>query len=555
MTDATAVQKQVMWNRLLAIVEEQAQTLVRTAFSTAAREAGDISAGIFDAQGRMIGQAVTGTPGHVNSMALSVGHFLEAYPPETMRDGDIFICNDPWKGTGHLPDITVVTPVFLSGRLVALFACTTHVVDIGGIGPSPDGKQVYHEGFWIPIMPLAREGVFDETLMKLLKQNVREPIQIEGDIYALAACNDTGGRRLREMMRENSLETLEKLSEFIIGNTETAMRAAIADLPEGIYKNTMTIDGFEEPIDLVATLSVKDSEIVVDYEGTSPASDFGINCALCYTIAYTVFGVKCVVAPSIPNNAGSLGAVVVRAPQGSIVNAQPPSAVMSRATIGHMLPDVVFGCLHKMKKSIVPAEGASSLWSVRLGAGRGMTSRAKKDAAEQSTFMVTTFHCGGAGARPQLDGLSATPFPSGVKNVPVEITESITPLVVWQKELIQDSGGCGKFRGGLGQRMVIGSREDAPFTLFASFDRIHYPPRGREGGKNGALGSVEFLNTGETRPGKGSQEVPAGEKLVLSMPGGGGYGRPEERDPEAVRRDVRAGYVSTEQAVSGYGMS
>ncbi|MCG8542682.1 MAG: hydantoinase B/oxoprolinase family protein, partial [Alphaproteobacteria bacterium] len=202
------IHHQVMWNRLLSVVEEQAQTLVRTAFSTSTREAGDVSAGVFDLDGQMLAQAVTGTPGHINSMARAVIHFLDVFPSETMKDGDVYITNDPWKGTGHLHDLTIVSPTFKDGRMVALFACTSHVVDIGGIGLAPDGKQIYHEGLFIPIMPLAREGVMDEWLLKLIRSNVREPIQVEGDVYALAACNETGSRRLLNMMQEYDLADL-----------------------------------------------------------------------------------------------------------------------------------------------------------------------------------------------------------------------------------------------------------------------------------------------------------------------------------------------------------
>src|SRR5919202_5333486 len=202
------IEIQVLWNRLLSVVEEQAQTLVRTAFSTAAREAGDISAGVFDTRGRMLAQAVTGTPGHINSMARAVVHFLDAFPAATLKDGDVLITNDPWKGTGHLFDLTVVTPVFKAGRLVALFAATNHVVDIGGIGQSPEGRQIYHEGLQIPLMRLARGGRMNEDLLGIVRANVREPVQVVGDIYALVACNQTGGRRLIEMMRELGLADL-----------------------------------------------------------------------------------------------------------------------------------------------------------------------------------------------------------------------------------------------------------------------------------------------------------------------------------------------------------
>ena len=544
------IRNQVMWNRLISVVEEQAQTLVRTAFSTSTREAGDVSAGVFDYQGRMLAQAVTGTPGHVNSMARSVVHFLDVFPSQTMRDGDVYITNDPWKGTGHLHDLTVVSPTFRNGKLVALFACTSHLVDIGGIGLAPDGKQIYHEGLFLPIMPLAREGRMEEWLLNLIRANVREPVQVEGDIYALAACNETGSKRLIAMMDEYDLDALDDLGVYIFEQSRNAMTAAIAELPKGTWKSSMRIDGYDKPIDLCASLTIGDDAIVVDFDGSSGTSDRGINCPMCYTEAYTAFGVKCVVAPRIPNNAGSLEAIKVTAPENTIVNAPHPCAVVARSTIGHMLPDVVYGCMHQALPNRVPAEGTSNLWNLKLGAGHGITG-SQGDGA--TAFMATTFHSGGAGARPAQDGLSATPFPSGVRNVPVEITEAITPIVIWRKDYRTDSGGAGKQRGGLGQTMVVSNREPSPFGIFASFERVVFPARGRDGGGAGAKGVVS-LESGTVLKNKGFQIIPAKDRLIVEMPGGGGYGDPRTRDAKRVADDVLNGLVTVEQARDDYGV-
>ena len=539
------IRYQVMWDRLTTIVEEQARTLIRTGFSVSTREAGDVSAGVFDLQGRMLAQAVTGTPGHINSMALSVGHFIEKFPIKKMKEGDVFLTNDPWKGTGHLHDIVVVTPTFKNGRVVALFACTTHVVDIGGIGMAPDGKQIYHEGLYIPLMYLFKAGRLNETLIDFVHYNCRESKQVEGDIYALANCNDVGSDRLRAMMVQYKIEDLNELAETIIESTRNAMRAAISKLPITTTTNTMKIDGYDEEIVLKAKLSVVNDTIVIDYEGSSPISDFGINVPKCYTDAYTSFGVKCVVAPEVPNNAGSLAHIIVKAPEGCILNAPHPCAVVARSSIGHMLPDVVFGCLHKLLSGRVPAEGTSCLWNLRLGAGHGITTRDPNTKLENTTFTAMSFHSGGAGARPNKDGLSATPFPSGVRNVPVEVLEAITPIVIWRKELRQNSGGAGQFRGGLGQRMVVGNREKAEFAIFGTFDRVKNPARGRDGGKPGATGSLT-LTSGKKLKGMGRQVIPMGEELIIEMPGGGGYGNPKSRDRKKIMEDIRAGLVSAD---------
>jgi N-methylhydantoinase B len=399
-------------------------------------------------------------------------------------------------------------------------------------------------------MPLAVGGEMNAWLLNLIRSNVREPVQVEGDIYALAACNDTGARRLFDMMDEYELDDLDALGTHIIEQSRTAITAAINKLPQGSWQHAMRIDGFESPIDLVAELTISNGIIQVDYTGSSGTSDFGINCPMCYTEAYTAFGVKCVVAPDIPNNAGTLDAIAVSAPDNTIVNAPHPCAVVARSTIGHMLPDVVFGCLHQALPDRVPAEGTSNLWNIKLGAGHGITERSE---AETTTFMLMSFHSGGAGARPSLDGLSATPYPSGVRNVPVEISEAITPIVVWRKELRTDSGGAGAQRGGLGQIMEITSREDAPFGIFASFERVLFPARGRDGAGSGATGELR-LGSGENLRNKGFQTIPARERLIIEMPGGGGFGDPMERAPDAVAQDVRHGLVSAEAAMREYGV-
>ena len=541
---------QIMWNRLLSVVEEQAQTLVRTAFSTSAREAGDISAGVFDLGGRMLAQAVTGTPGHINTMAASVGHFLQVFPVAEMQPGDVYITNDPWKGTGHLYDLVVVSPTFLDGRIVALFACTSHLVDMGGVGQTPEGRQIWHEGLFIPLLRLVRGGEMNQDLLAMIRANVREPVQVVGDVYALIACNEIGSRRLVSMLREFRLDALDGLAEEIITRSRRAMTEAIAKLPKGTWTNSMRIDGYEAPLDLVASVTIAADTIHVDYAGTSGMSTYAINCPLCYTEAYTTFGINCVVAPSIPNNAGTLNAVKVTAPAGTIVSATYPAAVYARSSIGHMMPDVVYGALEQAIPGRVPAEGTSNLWSLKMVAGHGLTGVGPRSGRQ---FMVMSFHSGGAGARPRQDGLSATPFPSGVRNVPVEATEAITPLVIWRKELRQDSAGAGRYRGGLGQVMEVSSREDAAFGLFAGFERVKFPARGRNGGGPGQCGALSLKSGIELKP-KGLQIVPPGERLVIEMPGGGGMGPAAERDPAAVRRDVRLGYLSAAAAKRDYGV-
>ena len=395
------IQNQIMWNRLIAIVEEQAQTLIRTAFSTSAREAGDLSAGVFDTQGRMLAQAVTGTPGHVNAMAASVGFFLDKYPAHTMSPGDVYVTNDPWLGTGHLHDFTMVTPTFYQGKAVGLFASTTHVVDVGGIGFGADGRQVYDEGLYLPILPLAKAGKMDEAILEIVRSNVREPIQVEGDLYSLTACNEIGCRRLVEMMDEFGLDNLDELGQYMVEHSHQAMLDEIAKLPKGTYHNSMRVDGYDKPLDLVAALTIADDGIYVDFAGSTGVSNKGINVPITYTQAYASFGVRCLVGPTVPNNAGSLAAVKVTAPEGTILNAPHPCAVAARHITGQMLPDVVMGCLHKAVADRAPAEGTSCLWNPALMGGHGLVP--DEDFGDATPFAVGLFHTGGAGARPHKD--------------------------------------------------------------------------------------------------------------------------------------------------------
>ena len=347
MKKASRVELQIMWNRLLAVVEEQAQVLLHTAFSPIVRECGDISAGIFDRHGRMLAQAVTGTPGHINTMAESVRYFIDAFTPETMAPGDVFLTNDPWLASGHLNDFMLVEPAFLDDVLVGFVACTSHLIDLGGLGMGPEGSDVFDEGLLVPPCRLVERGDANELLIALIKANSRSPVENEGDIYALIACCDVGATRLSSMMREFGLSSLEALSSYVIDTSRRATHAAIAQVPNGTYRSRMHIDGYDFPIELSATLHVGDHDMLLDLDGSSPCSRFGINVPLNYTTAYSVFGIRCIVSPEVPNNAGSLAPFRVTAPLGCIVNAPRPAPVAMRHTIGQLMPDLVLGCLHQ----------------------------------------------------------------------------------------------------------------------------------------------------------------------------------------------------------------
>ena len=538
---ADVLHNQVMWNRLISVVEEQALALIRTAFSTSVREAGDLSAGVFDPEGRMIAQAVTGTPGHVNTMAAAVRHFIADIGPERIYPGDAYITNDPWKGTGHLHDITVCTPVFrpIDGddTLIGFFASTAHVVDVGGRGYGPDAKEVYEEGINIPIMKWVDRGRLNQDLINILKVNVRESDQVVGDIHGLAASNETGRRRLLQMLDEFDLEDLGSLAEFVFDRTASATLQAIAAVENGVYTNEMIVDGYGEPVTLAVAITVGDDGMHADFTGTSPVCPFGINVPLGYAHAYFTYGMLVALAPELPNNFASLDVFSVSAPDGVILNAKHPDPVSVRHVLGHFVTDLCLGAMAKALPDRVPAEGAGALWNFQASA------RSADATDPRPPVEILMFNSGGTGARPRLDGLTSTAFPSGVRTMSVEATEQVGPIVIWRKEIRPDSGGVGEQRGGLGQVIEVGPTEGYQFDFSAMFDRIEHPARGRFGGGNGAPGKV-YLDDGSPFAGKGRQVVPEGKRLVMELPGGGGFGNPDDRDEAAIANDHLQGYVS-----------
>lgn len=545
MSNLGATRLQVLWNRLLAIVEEQAQALIRAAFSPIVRECGDISAGIFDLQGRMLAQAVTGTPGHINTMAEAVKFLRARFPLQEMKPGDIYVTNDPWIASGHLNDFLLLMPAFREGRVVGFTACTSHLVDLGGLGMGPEGSDIFDEGLLVPPCKLADDGEINGLLLEIIKANSREPIANEGDLYALMACCDVGARRLVDMMTEFQLDSLDPLANHIIETSRRGALAALADLPHGNYRNELKVDGYESEITLCAELRIGADKAVLDLSGTSGCSRKGINVPLNYATAYSVFALRCLIGPEIPNNAGSLAPFEVTAPMNCILNAQAPAPVAMRHTLGQLMPDLVYGCLHQALPDRVPAEGASCMYDLplrhapeaALGGGR--------------LFALELAHNGGTGARPSKDGLSATAFPSGVWGSQVEITESVAPVLVTRRELRQDSGGAGRFRGGLGQRIELRSADGQPFLVFLSVERVKHPARGRAGGGNGAPGRIR-VDDGAELPGKGEVRIEPGQTLVFETPGGGGFGDPETRPQVLIRKDLAEGLVSQEAAEELY---
>jgi len=533
-----SVQIKIMWNRLITILEEQAKTLIRTSFTSILADSEDLSAGLFDTKGNMIAQANTGTPGHINTMAIGVKHFLEKFPPHSLKPGDVLIGNNAYEISGHLLDLTIVTPVFYHDDLVGFFASTCHTADIGGRGYNPEADSIFEEGLQIPYMKYYEQGKLNETLQSIIAMNVRAPYEVLGDLKAQVLANEVARNRLVEMMEEFEIGEIDTLGEEIMDRSEKGMRQAISMVPDGVYENEIFTDGFDERIKLKCTVTVAGDEITVDYKGSSPASSKGINVSLYYVTAYTTYVLKAAIASNIPNNEGSFRPVQVTAPKGSIVNAKPPVPTAARHVIGHFAPECVLGALSQAIPDRTIAEGASSVWSLPIS-GEG--------------FTTTPFTAGGMGARPNKDGLSATAFPSGIRGVPIEIIETTSPVVFHQKELREDSGGAGKFRGGLGQTIEFSVRTNKPWTFASMIDRLNNGAKGLQGGMCGAKAEA-YINGKKATHSKAMYKLNPDAVIKLQLPGGGGYGNAAERDHSLIDNDVKNGYITPEAALKDYGV-
>ncbi len=535
---------EVLWNRLLSIANEQQVALMRTAFSTIVRESQDLACGVFDTRGQMIAQSLTGTPGHINPMATGVRHLLAAYPPATLRPGDVVITNDPWLTSGQLNDFTVLTPVFRADRIVGYFGNLCHAADIGGHVLSADAHEVYEEGLRVPITKLFDRGEPNHELLKIIRANVRTPEETVGDLYAQASCNAVGARSLLQMMDEFNLPSIDPLADAIIARSERAMRDAIRRLPDGDYSHEIWSDGFEEPIRICVKVTIAGEDIFIDFAGSSPQSRRGINVVLNYTHGYASFAMKAAISPDVPHNEGAFRPVHVSAPVGSILNCAQPAAVAARHLIGHFIPSAIFGALTHVLPGRLLAGGADPIW---LSVWRGTWPGANEP------FMTSVFQVGGMGARASKDGLSTTGFPSGVAGVPAEVIETLTPLIQHRRELRTDSGGAGRFRGGLGQATTWSNRSNAPWSLSAMADRNRFAAEGAEGGRSGAPGAILADADRPLQPKTVIWLTPE-THVHLNLPGGGGYGHPYERLAEQVLDDVVNGYVSIAAAEQEYGV-
>lgn len=536
---------EIYWNRLISIADEAATGLLRTAFSTIVRESNDFATVLMDRYGDSVSENTGGIASFSCILPKTTKVFLEKYPAGTWRPGDSVVTNDPWIATGHLPDFTVVTPIFHRDRLVGFAGSISHSPDVGGSLWSADCRELFEEG--IRIMPnrLLRAGEWNDQLLDILLSNVRVPRQVLGDLQAQVVANEVCVRRVEEFLQDTGLEDLQGLSEALAERADCAMRRAIAAVPDGTYHATIEADGFDAQITrIVCTVQVRGDTMHIDYEGTSGQIDRGINCVLNYTHAYSVYPVKCALDPFTPRNEGSYKAITVSAPAGSILNPAYPAPVSARQLTGHLLAGAIYQALSPVlpKQIIAECGGAPTMRALFSGINR-----------DGDRFSQVLFASGGMGALPHRDGVSTTAFPTNVGAGSIEAYESVAPLLVWKKRLRTDSGGAGTFRGGLGQEVEIELRTEAPARLSLLSDRHQHPASGVLGGLPGAPSYVALDDGTRPHP-KSRSSVNPGQRITLLYAGGGGYGDPKQRDRDAVRADLRDGYISAEAARRDYGL-
>ena len=536
-----AISLGIMWDRMISITDEIVSTLVRTSFSTIVREAYDLTAVVTDAEGHLLAQGRWSAPPFIGTAPLTMAHTMAKFPPESLKPGDVLATNDPWMGTGHMYDITVMRPVFQGEKLVGYTMSITHLPDIGGAGFGTTATEIYHEGLRLPLCKLLREGEVDEFLLELITANVRVPEQVIGDVMANVACNEVGGRQVLEFMDEYGLDDLGELSAAIRGQSERMTREAITNIKDGTYRNSIRIEGIDAPITLACRVDVEGDSVRIDMDGTDAAVRRGINVPYCYTNAMSLYSMKCLTVPSLPNNEGSTKPISVTAPKGCILNAQPPSPTGGRHIIGHFVSPLIFGALAEAAPEIVQADtGMIDLMNF-VGThknGRGVS--------------TIYFAAGGFGASADHDGPPTLPGPSNMAVVPTEVWEGVTSTLIEKRELLADSGGAGKARGGLGQEIVIRNDSGHPMTIFSMANRSEFPPLGLLGGENGPL--REHRVNGEVIHPKGQQILAPGDRVTMHEPGGGGFGPAKERPREKVLADIENGFVSPEGAWRDYGV-
>ncbi len=540
---------EILWRRLISIVDEADASVARTAFSSLLRDAHDYTCMFTDSRGQELAQGTFCTPGQAGAMALGVKKIIQSFPRDQYQPGDAIIVNDPWLLAGHLNDICVLSPIFYKDQIIAFTACVFHHSDIGG-RVSSDNREVYEEGLFIPPLKLYKAGVLNEDVLDMIRWNVRTPEEVTGDIRSQVAANHVCSQKIIEMMKDEKLDTLDDLADEIISRTEKSMRDAISNIPDGVYPYEGIIEGAGQRKDITIGLSVevRKSDILVDFTGTSPQVEWGVNVVYNFTYAYVFMAVKSAFDPDIPINEGAIRPIQMTAPEGSVVNCKFPVAVAARMQVGHFMTEMVFKALSTAVPDRIIAESGGTPAQTNIFYGK------RNNGKPWHTMIIRG---GGMGASSTADGHHCAIFPANGANTPVEILESDTPLIVEARELVCDSGGPGKMRGGLGRRMVIRIPDDEhgpipPVTIAIQAGRFHYPPQGIFGGSSSA--KAQFLRNDQPADPSGLTFCEKGDVVTFYSAGGGGYGNPLERDPEDVVKDCLNEYVSAEGVVKDYGV-
>ena len=510
------VELQILWSNLIGIVSEQARALQRIAFSPIVREAGDLANGLFDENARMVAQAVTGTPGHINSLAAAARNLLASYDTATLQPGDVLITNDPWMSAGHFFDITVLSPIFRGQRIIGYAGSTIHHSDIGGYGIGSGARDIHEEGLWIPTMKLYEAGRPNETLFQIIRRNVRTPDALMGDLGAQVSSGIIASDRLNALCDRYGLDDISDLSQEIISRSEKATRDAIRKLPAGTYHGASKFDvpgGQVIELKTAVTVDSDKGEITIDFAGSSGPSSMGINVVPAYTHAYATFAVRSSLNPDLPNNAGSLAPIKLKLPDECVVNAKYPSPVNARHVVGMYVPFPILKALAQVVPDSVVAEGSGAVWTIQIQG---------KDRAGKPFTSSMFNYSGGMGARAGKPGISAVCYPTGVSAVPVEVLEASYPIVFKCKELEHGTGGKGKQPGGDGQRIGYKLRTGQPWLLNTIPSRLSAPPEGLLGGGDGAAGvfQINGENVVDTR----KREMQPDDEVFMITPGGGGYG-------------------------------
>jgi N-methylhydantoinase B len=540
---------EILWRRLLSVVDEADSTVARTAFSSLLRDAHDYTCMFTDKKGRELAQGTFATPGQSGAMALGIKNLVNKLPTEGYKPGDVFITNDPWALAGHLNDVCVMSPIFYKNKLTAFTACVFHHSDIGG-RVSSDNHDVFEDGLFIPLVKLYDGGVFNEAVLEMIRWNVRTPDEVTGDIRSQIAANHVCAEKIIQMLDEYEMEGLDALAEEIIRRTEKSMRAAIREVADGVYKAEGIVEQMEGKDDVIIKVSVEvdGSDIIVDLDGSSPQVDWGGNVVYNFTYAYVHMAMKSMFDPDIPNNDGCAAPITMKAPEGTVVNCKFPAAVAARMQIGHFLTEIIYRAMAGALPDRVIAGSGGTPATMNVFYGKRNDGR---------PFHSVIIRGGGMGASAKNDGYYDFIFPANGANTPVEIFESDTPLIVEKRELLTDSGGPGKMRGGLGRRVVFRVPDDAyaplpPVSLGIQSGRFRYPPEGLFAGKAGRR--ARFLVNGTPGNPYGLTRLGPGDVVVMDAAGGGGYGDPLERSLEAVKNDVQEGYIGTARAREDYGV-